>query len=132
MSAPERFRVLVVEDEPDLQTVIQLVLGTLEGWDVRVVGSGAEALSSFRNSEYDLVVLDVMMPEMDGPETLRRLRNAGHRATPVIFLTARSGEAEARTYREMGAIGVIAKPFDPLALAETVQEIWRRSPPGPS
>jgi two-component system OmpR family response regulator len=93
---------------------------------VLACGSGADALARFAEFAPDLVLLDVMMPGMDGPATLEALRRlpAGG-GVPVVFMTARVQAHEILQYREMGAVDVIAKPFDPMTLAETVQTLWR-------
>jgi CheY-like chemotaxis protein len=92
---------------------------------VLACGSGAEALSRLEEFAPDLVLLDVMMPGMDGPATLEALRRLPSGAVPVVFMTARVQAHEILQYREMGAVDVIAKPFDPMTLAETVQTLWR-------
>ena len=102
-----------------------MALESLGGFSVLACNSGAEALSRFAGFAPDLVLLDVMMPGMDGPATLaelRRLPSTGD--VPVVFMTARVQAHEILRYREMGAVEVIAKPFDPMSLAETVQTIW--------
>ncbi len=122
-------RILFVEDDPDIQTIATMALEALGGFHVLACGTGGEALSRFEDFAPDLVLLDVMMPGMDGPETLKALRQlpAGV-ATPVIFMTARVQAQEVVLYRELGAAEVIAKPFDPMALAATVREIWSSLP----
>jgi two-component system, OmpR family, response regulator len=126
MATPPLRRILFVEDDLDIQVVAKLALEAVGGLSVLVCGSGAEALSRFSEISPDLVLLDVMMPGMDGPtmlKTLRRLPEAT--AIPVVFMTARVQSHEIARYRELGAADVIAKPFDPMTLAETVQSIWR-------
>ena len=126
MATPPLRRILFVEDDPDIQIVATLALESVGGLSVLVCGSGAEALSRFSEFAPDLVLLDVMMPGMDGLtmlETLRRLPDAAE--TPVVFMTARVQSHEIAHYRELGAADVIAKPFDPMTLADTVQSIWR-------
>jgi len=126
MATPPLRRILFVEDDPDIQVVAALALEAVGGLSVLVCGSGAEALSRLTEFGPDLVLLDVMMPGMDGPtmlETLRRLPDA--RELPVVFMTARVQSHEVAHYRELGAAEVIAKPFDPMTLADTVQSIWR-------
>ncbi|MEA2605075.1 MAG: hypothetical protein QOF89_6067 [Acidobacteriota bacterium] len=122
-------RILFVEDDPDIQVVATLALESLGGFRVLVCGSGAEALSRFAEFVPDLVLLDVMMPGMDGPATLEALRRLpGGDATPVIFMTARVQAHEVSGYKALGAVEVIGKPFDPMRLAETVREIWSSLP----
>jgi two-component system OmpR family response regulator len=125
MSAPPLRRILFVEDDPDIQVVATMALESLGGFAVLACGSGTEALSRFDGFAPDLVLLDVMMPGMDGPSTLAALRRLPSGGVPVVFMTARVQAHEIADYREMGAADVIAKPFDPMILAETVQGIWR-------
>ncbi|HET9210073.1 MAG TPA: response regulator [Thermoanaerobaculia bacterium] len=125
MSAPPLRRILFVEDDPDIQVVATMALESLGGFSVFSCASGAEALSRFAEIAPDLVLLDVMMPGMDGPATLAALRQLPSGGVPVVFMTARVQAHEIASYREMGAADVIAKPFDPMTLAETVQTIWR-------
>ena len=125
MSAPPLRRILFVEDDPDIQVVATMALESLGGFSVVACGSGAEALSRFAEVSPDLVLLDVMMPGMDGPATFAELRQLPSGGVPVVFMTARVQAHEVARYREMGAADVIAKPFDPMTLAETVQAIWR-------
>jgi two-component system, OmpR family, response regulator len=125
MQAPPLRRILFVEDDPDIQVVATLALESLGGFSVVSCGSGMEALSRFGEVAPDLVLLDVMMPGMDGLETLVALRRLPAGDVPVVFMTARVQAHEIARYQEMGAADVIAKPFDPMTLAETVQAIWR-------
>jgi two-component system OmpR family response regulator len=114
-------RILYIEDEPDLQWLVKHILETLGGFEVLVCGSGAEGLAQIGDFAPDLVLLDVMMPGMDGFSVLRALRARPDRAAvPVVFLTARTPEGG--EYLELGARGVIAKPFDPNGLVEQVRE----------
>jgi two-component system, OmpR family, response regulator len=124
MSASPLRRILFVEDDPDIQVVATMALESLGGFSVFACGSGAEALSRFGEISPDLVLLDVMMPGMDGPATLAALRQLPSGGVPVVFMTARVQAHEIASYREMGAADVIAKPFDPMTLAETVRTIW--------
>lgn len=119
-------RILYVEDEPDIQTVGRLALETVGGFTVEVCGSGREALDKAPDFAPDLILLDVMMPEMDGPTTLQALRSMSATAkTPVIFITAKVQAQEVAQYKSMGALDVIAKPFDPMNLSAAIQQIWR-------
>ncbi len=117
--------IMLVEDEPDIQTVARLALETVGGFQVSVCGNGAQALEEVVKGQPDLILLDVMMPGMDGPTTLQALREMPEaKKTPVIFMTAKVQKSEIEEYQERGAIGVIAKPFDPMKLADQVREIW--------
>lgn len=118
-------RVLYVEDEPDIQAVARLALEHLGGFDVEICSSGREALERIRQFSPDIILLDVMMPGMDGPTTLQALREIPMaRVTPVVFMTAKVQPQELTQYRLLGAIDVIPKPFDPMRLADQVRAIW--------
>ena len=120
-------RILLVEDDPDIQTVTSMALGSFGGYTVRVCGSAAEAIEAAAEFLPDLILLDVMMPGMDGMDTLRALREIPATAsTPVIFLTARVQPADVAMYKELDSLAVIRKPFEPTALVETIQDIWIR------
>ncbi len=120
-------RILYVEDEPDIQAVARMALEVVGGFSVCVCSSGAEAIDAAPDFYPQLILLDVMMPEMDGPSTLRALRQLPQTAaTPAIFFTAKAQPSEISRYRALGAIDVIAKPFDPLTLSQHLREIWLR------
>ncbi len=125
MTVPTLSRILMVEDEADIQTVAQLALEAVGGFMVQISGSGGEALAAAPTFGPDLILLDVMMPDMDGPSTLRALRaNPRTREIPVIFMTAKIQSHEVARYKDLGALDVIPKPFDPMALSATVTAIW--------
>ena len=118
-------RILYVEDEPDIQTVAKIALETVGGFEVKVCSSGQEALSAAEDFAPDMILLDVMMPGMDGPSTLEALRKKPSLAdTPVAFMTAKVQPDEVEHYKSLGAREVIAKPFDPMTLADQVKAIW--------
>ena len=120
-------RVLYVEDEPDIQMVARLALEALGGYTMEICSSGDEALQRAPGFQPQLFLLDVMMPGMDGPSTLKMLRALPQFAhTPVIFMTAKVQPGEIAGYKKLGVIDVIPKPFDPMLLASRVQEIWER------
>ena len=120
-------RILCVEDEPDIQTVARLALETLGGFTVEICSSGNEALDRAPDFDPQLILLEVMMPLMDGPATLCKLRELPQfAATPVVFMTAKVQPGEVASYREVGAADVIPKPFDPMTLSGQVQAIWER------
>ncbi len=127
MPAPPLSRILFVEDELDIQMVARLALQDIGGFDVEVCSSGIEALERAREFLPELILLDVMMPAPDGPATLKALaRQPETAAMPVIFVTAKVQSHEVEEYLRLGAIDVILKPFDPMALSDRVQEIWHR------
>ncbi len=118
-------RILYVEDEPDIQAVARLALEAVGGFTVEVCSSGAEALEKAPGFAPDLLLLDVMMPEMDGPCTLSALRTiSGLEKTPAVFVTAKVQAEEVANLKALGALDVIAKPFDPMSLAAQITEIW--------
>ena len=116
--------VLHVDDEPDIREVAALSLELDGAMTLTSAASGADALGLLeRGSRPDVILLDVMMPVLDGPGALARLRLLpGHEKTPVIFMTARAQSFELSRYIDLGAIGVIVKPFDPMSLAASVRD----------
>lgn len=120
-------RVLYVEDEPDIQAVAQVALEVVGGLDLKVCSLGQEALDAAPDYAPDLFLLDVMMPGMDGPATLQALREFPElEKTPVIFMTAKVQHDEINAFMALGALDVIAKPFDPMILADQIKTIWQR------
>jgi two-component system OmpR family response regulator len=119
--------VLYVEDDADIQMVAQMALQAVGGLTMRSCSCGKDAVQAVREGVApDLILLDVMMPDMDGPATLAALRALPATArTPVIFMTAKVQTAEVTYYKSIGAIGVIAKPFDPMLLAQQVRALWQ-------
>ncbi|MCW8915955.1 MAG: response regulator [Magnetovibrio sp.] len=125
MSNSELSKILYVEDDPDIQVVAQMALETVGGYTLCVCSSGQEALDQAEAFAPDMILLDVMMPEMDGPTTLGNLRKMDSLSvTPAIFMTAKVMPSDVERYKELGAVDVIAKPFDPMSLATRIQEIW--------
>ena len=121
-------RVMMVEDEADIQAIARLSLEVLGQFTVDVCNTGPEALQRAAEFQPDLILLDVMMPLMDGPATLRALRAQPETAAiPVIFMTAKVQFHEIAQYTALGAIGVIHKPFDPMTLPTQIREIWNRT-----
>ncbi len=118
-------KILFVEDDPDIQMVAQLALEAVGGYTVQMCSSGQEALAVAEQFAPDLILLDVMMPGMDGPTTLIELRKKPSLSrTPVVFMTARVQRHEIEQYLAMGAADVISKPFDPMTLSAQVADIW--------
>ena len=121
-------RILYVEDEADIRMVAITVLEAVGGFNVIACTSGKEAIAAAPGANADLILLDVMMPEMDGPATLAALRQIPQTAlTPAIFMTAKVQPSEILHYKGLGAIDVIAKPFDAMTLSSQITDIWRKS-----
>jgi CheY-like chemotaxis protein len=120
-------RILYLEDEPDIQAVARVALETVGGFELRICSSGRQALAEAAGFAPDLLLLDVMMPDMDGPTTLRELRALpALTTTPALFLTAKVQPHEVAALKRLGAIDVISKPFDPMTLSEQLQAIWAK------
>jgi len=118
-------KILLVEDEPDIQAIVKLSLELVGGYTTHICSSGEEAVQGAPDFAPDFILLDVMMPGMDGPTTLVALREIPSLATvPVAFITAKVMPNEVAHLRSLGAVEVIAKPFDSMALAGKIQEIW--------
>ncbi|MFN3430855.1 MAG: response regulator [Candidatus Sericytochromatia bacterium] len=117
-------RVLVIDDDDEVREVAVCTLEVVGGWEVLAASSGPEGLDAARDGAPDAILLDVMMPGMDGPATLRRLRaDPALSGIPVIMLTARAQPTDRRALGELGATGVLAKPFDPLTLPDQVSAL---------
>jgi CheY-like chemotaxis protein len=115
-------RILHVDDEPDIREVVEISLGLDPNFAVRGCACGGDALSAAADWLPDLILLDVMMPVMDGPTTLMHLRQSPRTAgIPVVFMTARAQPRELEHFVSLGAEGVIPKPFDPMTLAASVR-----------
>lgn len=122
-------RILLIEDDPDIQKMVRLSLMYQGGHQVTVASSGREGLALVELEQPDLVLLDMMMPVMDGHETCIALKaNPATAAIPVVFLSARVQQSEIQKGRELGAIGYLVKPFDPMMLASqlgAILQAWR-------
>lgn len=117
--------VLYVDDEPDIREIVQLALGLSNELSVHICESGEQALAAIPGLKPDLVMLDVMMPGMDGPTTMRKMRaDPALAEIPVIFMTAKAMPQEITRFHELGALGVIPKPFDPMRLTSQVFALW--------
>lgn len=122
-------RVLVVDDDDAIREVAQTSLELVGGWEVEVASNGLEAVDLCSADPPDAVLLDVMMPTMDGPTTFARLHaDPRTRDVPVVLLTAKVQPAERRRWEDLGVAGVLAKPFDPLALPGQVAALLGWSP----
>jgi two-component system OmpR family response regulator len=120
-------RILFIEDEDDIRRVAKMALTAIGGFEVVDCASGAQGLAQAQSANADVVLLDVMMPGMDGPTTLRELRKLEATAdTPVVFMTARVQPREIEGFKAMGAIDVIPKPFSAIQLSDDLRRIWAR------
>lgn len=118
-------RIMLVEDEEDIRAVAELALATVGGFTLETCASGAEALATLDSFRPQLILLDVMMPGMDGPSTLDAIRRQpSFGGTPVVFMTAKVQPEEVQGYLAQGAVSVIPKPFDPMTLPDQIIAIW--------
>jgi two-component system, OmpR family, response regulator len=123
-------KILYAEDDPDIRSVGKMSLEMVGGFDVRACSSGEEAVETAPGFSPDLVLLDVMMPGMDGVTTLERLRQDPRTAAiPVIFMTATAMPSEVARLRALGAADVLLKPFDPMTLHLKLKGIWANLSP---
>lgn len=120
--------ILYVEDEISIQRLVQLSLEKLGGYRVSLFDKGKEALECVSDLKPDLIMLDVMMPGMDGPQILAELRlRDDTRHIPVVFITAKARQDEINAFLSIGAQGVVTKPFDPMTLPQQLKDIWQQS-----
>lgn len=118
-------RILLADDEPDILEICRIALETVGGFEVEVCDSGSELLRLLPEFRPDLVIIDVLMPDMAGPEVLRAVRlTPGFETIPVVYLTGVIHGDDLKTLRGSGAAEVILKPFDPMTLADRINGIW--------
>jgi CheY-like chemotaxis protein len=123
-------KVLIIDDEEDTRSIASMSLSILGGLDVIEADSGQDGINKASQEQPDVILLDMMMPVMDGSETLVALRaNESTQKIPVIFLTAKAMTSEIERLKRMGAIGVLTKPFDPTILANQVRAILESEQP---
>jgi CheY-like chemotaxis protein len=128
---PERplSRIVYVEDDEDIQRIVRMSLERVGKMTVEVVGDPTLALDAIRTFKPDLVMLDWMMPKMDGPAVFREMQQRDEmKALPVVFITAKASQRDLDELMAMGAVGTISKPFSPKDLPEQLREIWRKLP----
>jgi CheY-like chemotaxis protein len=121
-------RILIIDDEDDIREVAAMSLETVAGWEVMVANSGAQGLTRAATYKPDAILLDVMMPGMDGPTTFRELQKNPVTATiPVLFLTAKVQATDRRRFADLGIHAVLVKPFDPLTLSTQIANVlgWK-------
>lgn len=120
-------KILLAEDDPSIQIIARLTLQKVGGHEVVVAGNGREAFEKALNEKFDLIILDGMMPEMDGMETCRELKaNPDTENIPVIFMTAKNQQTDIEEGFKAGAIGYIVKPFDAQELCNEIQKIYSK------
>jgi len=120
-------KILYVEDEPDIQMIARVALENVGGFELLVCSSGTEAVEKAAAFAPDLLLLDVMMPGMDGPTTLQELRKIPQlEKTPVMFMTAKVQPQEVEFLKSLNVADVIAKPFDPMGLANNIRDSWAK------
>ncbi|GIL40623.1 response regulator [Roseiterribacter gracilis] len=125
VSASSLTRVLYVEDDPDIQAIVRIALETVGQLQLRICSSGQEAVDAVGEFRPDFLLLDVMMPGLDGPQTLEQIRSIdGFADVPAAFCTAKVQPQEIERLRALGACDVIAKPFDPLSLAAQLRSLY--------
>ncbi|RVV98562.1 response regulator [Mesobaculum littorinae] len=123
----ELSRILHVDDDDDIREVVSVALQMVGGFDLVQCASGREALDKVVEAKPDLILLDVMMPGMDGPETARALKaNPETADIPIVFVTARGNDQSRGELLEAGGVDVIGKPFDPMTLSDQVRAVWDR------
>ena len=116
-------RILIVDDEPSIREIAQISLETMAGWQVTIAGSGLEGIATALREQPDAILLDVMMPDLDGLATFGQLQaNPATRSIPVILLTAKVQIADRQNYTELGIRSTISKPFSPLELAQQIAQ----------
>ena len=118
------YKILIIDDEEDIREVAALSLETVAGWTVVTANSGAQGLARAIEHQPDAILLDVMMPGMDGPTTFRELRkNPATASIPVLLLTAKVQASDQRRFADLGVQAILFKPFDPLTLAQQISNV---------
>lgn len=129
MNARPLHHILCADDDADMRMILEVALGTLGGWRVTLAGDGEETLAAARADRPDLILLDASMAGVDGPGTVALLRaDPRLAAIPVVFVTGHASASERDGFLALGAVDVIAKPFDPTGLAARVRELWAHLP----
>ncbi|UZQ53753.1 response regulator [Trichothermofontia sichuanensis B231] len=122
--------ILIIDDEDDIREVAQVSLELMAGWQISTAASSAEGITQAKAQQPDAILLDVMLPDIDGPTTFRMLQNDPEtRHIPVILLTAKVQATDQRQFADLGVAAVIAKPFDPVLLADQVARYLGWEPP---
>ena len=117
-------RILIIDDEDDIREVAALSLEATAGWDILTANSGAKGIEIAVAQQPDAILMDVMMPEVDGPTTFRNMQqNPAISNIPVLLLTAKVQGVDQRRFAGLGVAAILFKPFDPLALADQISEV---------
>jgi DNA-binding response OmpR family regulator len=128
MGAISLQRILIADDEPDILEISKIALETVGGFEVCVCSSGRMLLDQLSEFEPDLIIVDVLMPDVTGPEILTEVRRRPElNSVPVVFLTGVIQDDEIEELRETGVADIILKPFDPMTLADRINDIWKGS-----
>ncbi len=118
-------KILFVDDDADILTITKHVFKAEKNFEIRYASSGKEAILFAQEFHPDLILLDVMMPQIDGISTMKILRNTqGTESIPIIFFSAKITPDELDTYRKAGVLGILTKPFDPLTFVQCILNIW--------
>ena len=118
-------KILYAEDEGDIQTIVQVALWAYSDLEIKICDNGQGLLDCVESYKPDLILLDIMMPVMDGLTTCRHIKlNENTKDIPVVFITAKAQVQEIEIYKNIGVLGVLVKPFDPLELVGKLQELW--------
>lgn len=118
-------KILYAEDEPDVQTIVELTISSMSNYEIKICENGKRLLECVEEYKPDLILLDVMMPEMDGITTFKNLQESpSTKDIPVIFVTAKAQVHEVGKFKEIGSWGVITKPFRVMSLCDEIREIW--------
>ncbi len=116
-------RILIIDDEEDIREVASLTLEAIAGWHVTCAGSGAEGIRKAVAEQPEAILLDVMMPDMDGPSTFREMQRTPEIANiPVLLLTAKVQGVDQRRFADLGVAAVLFKPFDPMTLSQQISD----------
>lgn len=128
MSSNVPLKILLVEDQPDIKIIAQIALEDIGKFQVCYCASGQEALENIEKFNPDLILLDVMMPGMDGTEVIKKIKtNDSFRHIPVVFMTAKVQPQEVQRYLNLGASYVISKPFEPMRLADQLYRVFKKA-----
>ena len=118
--------ILIIDDEEDIRDVAQVALETIGGWRVSTASNGPDGLGQLQTQPYDAVLLDVMMPDMDGIEVFRQIRaNPQTQAVPVILMTAKTQATDRKRFLDLGVTAIITKPFKAMFLTEQIADILK-------